>query len=70
MQKSLVKQKDKAVDIAVSDSTRRPLIGIVGHMIGPNSFGVTFPYLRYYCHYFYCLTIGKSIQTQSILPYF
>lgn len=48
MQKSLVKQKDEAVDIAVSDSTRRPLIGIVGHMIGPNSFGVTFPYLRYF----------------------
>lgn len=46
MQKLQVKTKE-ATDVAVSDP-KRPLIGIVGHMIGPNSFGVTFPYLRYF----------------------
>lgn len=37
----------KATEVAISDQ-KRPLIGIVGHMLGPNSVGVTFPYLNYF----------------------
>ena len=41
-------KKEKSVDTAVSQITRRPTIGIVGHLLGPNSAGITLPYLRYF----------------------